>query len=117
MDMCLLDRNFQVLPKPASQSSVAVEAFGERLRCSNEDLNTRRDCSKKLALRTVQVHGSDQHHFVAIVFGRTVSHFAMFEREAACGLNVPQSGFMKYIKVLSLKFSEDLPTRFFGCAR
>jgi lipoate synthase len=82
MDMCLLDRNFQVLPKPASQRSVAVEAFGERLRCSNEDLNTRRDCSKKLALRTVQVHGSDQHHFVAIVFGRTVSHFAMFEREA-----------------------------------
>ena len=89
MNMCLLDRNFQVLPKSASQGSVAIEPFGKRLRCPNENLDTRCDSGEKLTLCTIQVNGSYQYHIVTTMFVGVVTYLAMLKRETACGLNVP----------------------------
>ena len=56
---------------------------------------------------SVQVHGPEQDHFVL-----DLGHFAMFQRESACGLDIPQASFVQHVEVLSLEQGQDLPTRF-----
>ena len=97
VDLILVDRNLQVLPKRGAECTVSIKPFCERLGGSDEDLDFRSDGCKELPLGTVQVHRTEQDDFVL-----DLSHFAVFQGESACGLDIPKARFVQDIKVLTL---------------
>ena len=98
MDLILVDRYFQVLPKRGAERTVSIEPFCERLGCSDEDLDFWSDGCEELPLGAVQIHRTEQDDFVL-----DLGHFAVFQGESACGLDVPQARFVQDIKVLALE--------------